>query len=113
MSRQTVENVSKLPKWAQRKIRVLEMHLREANNTLSQLGSKKSTDTVVVNYGLKENDTNLPNHSHIEFKPKDGPPIEVYLRHEETTGITVSASRTGGLKVLPVAANVVRICVEK
>ncbi len=111
--RHATENVSKLPKWAQSKIQVLEMRVSELKSTLAQLSSKEPTDTIIVNYGVDEPDTNLPNHSHIEFRPKDGDPIEVYLRHDDPTTITVSASRFGGLKVLPVATNVIRICVSR
>jgi len=113
MSRQATENVRKLPKWAQDKIKVLEMRVSELKTTLTQLGSAKPTDTRVINYGTDEPDTNLPNHSHIEFKPKDGEPIEVCLRHDDTEGIVVTSAGYGSLRVMPWATNVVKIYVEK
>lgn len=114
MAKQAVENVDKLPKWAQSKIKVLEMRLSEATSTLAELGSKEPTDTRILRPWVKgRGDLNLPNNSVIEFRPKDGKPMEVTLRHDETDGIVItSGSSGGGLRVAPWSSNCVKIYVE-
>jgi len=109
--RRAVEDVNRLPKWAQRKIQSLEMHLTEAKNEVLVISSKESTDTRILR-GPFDAPMNLPNRSQIEFTPKNGKSIEVALRHDDNEGITVMASH-GSLRVMPWATNVVRIYVAE
>lgn len=44
MNEQTPEQLAKLPKWAQEKIRVLEMRLRERDEDLDALRNNKPSD---------------------------------------------------------------------
>jgi len=115
MPRQTAENIDKLPKWAQSKIKVLEMRLAEAKEVIKEIGSKEPTDTRILRPLLEGcGDMNLPNHSHIEFRPKDGKPLEVTLRHDETRGIVItSGSNGGGLRIHPWASNSIKVYVEE
>ncbi len=85
MPRQVVEDVKKLPKWAQSKIQVLEMRLSEVKSILAEIGSKEPTDTRILRPCIEEinKNMNLPNHSMIEFKPKEGKALEVTLRHDD------------------------------
>ncbi|KKL87518.1 hypothetical protein LCGC14_1933990, partial [marine sediment metagenome] len=76
--------------------------------------SKEPTDTRILRPWVEgRGDMNLPNHSHIEFRPKDGKPLEVTLRHDDTKGIVITAGPSGGgLRIHPWATNSIKVYVE-
>lgn len=114
MSRQVVQDMKKLPKWAQNRIEVLEMNLASAKKEVEQVYSDNPTDTFIPSeaYAGGHPRMNLPNKARVEFKPKDGEAIQVHLMYDDHKGIYVTTNR-GTLRVTPWAANVVKIYVER
>lgn len=100
-------DVNKLPKWAQEKIRTLEMKLKEAQTQREEVfsgvnGGKKST-VYVCGYNTRP-DIHLPEGSTVYFKLKNGEEISAYLSDENR--VTVR-SNWHPLQIMPEASNTI------
>ena len=108
------EQFEKLPKWAQTEISVLEMRVRELNETIQQLSSDSNTK-VVAQIG-SEHKLYLPNNTHVKFFVGSGPfdYIEIGLRvnRDESKNVYVNTGH-GMIAVLPTSGNAVYIEQDK
>lgn len=98
-------DVSKLPKWAQAQMRALEEQIADLDMQLHALQGNQETRIRVTS--LDHSPIYLPDHARIEFDQERGTQqrLSVYAERE---GITVR-SGWGQIRVLPAAANAVRI----
>ena len=96
------ENLSKLPKWAQERIRVLEMRLQETRGTIKAM-FPDSTSNV---FWRGETHHPLPLNSLIRFF-LDGKPVDVRIEREK-----LYINGASGLNVKPVATNAIYVELE-
>lgn len=107
--RRAVEDISKLPKWAQNKIESLEMHLTEAKEELQQVYGGKPSNVIIPGLVL-EKDINLPVNSQVEFNPNTHDAVTARLDSHDRKILVVSANHS--LLITPWATNMVKIRVE-
>lgn len=106
------EDITKLPKWVQAKIGILERQIaviKEANQAFT--GAAKSRVKVDV-HGVEP--FYLPDGAHIEFTLQDGSEIEVQFPwqggHREFTSLQIFGNHLHGrMVVMPQVSNVVSI----
>jgi hypothetical protein len=98
--RQTVEDISRLPKWAQTKIRVLEMRLEESAARIRQIDGLEETN-VFMDGGMGE-DRRLPKDTRILFK-LPGRMSSLYCRIDK--GRLYVQSAGASVRIAPASAN--------
>ena len=104
-------DISKLPKWAQRDIQVLEANLRSARRKLKEIAGEGETEVYLQQH--MENDIPLPAGSQIRFMvPGRGQPND---RHHidarvEGDGLRLYGSRC--VEIRPGSANNILIVLE-
>lgn len=101
----TQDQFDRLPKWAQREIRTLQMHLRSAKQTLQQMGPQGDSDTVASDC---TREWRLPRGSSVRFALAPG--FVIQCRHDaENACVHVGACGTigGRLDIEPRAANLI------
>ncbi len=108
-------DVSRLPKWAQTHIHVLERELADWKEKALAVSAKTPTH-LKVDMGHKETPIYLPDHLSVEFTLDNGDEIEVQFpyanRGPDRSRILVRANRLGGygeLHVHPQVSNVLDI----
>ena len=98
------EDLNKLPKWAREKIRVLEMHLREAQNTIALLSGNDPSKVYVRGYDrISDRDRPLGDTATVAFVVEHG----VIEAHLNTEGGLYLAAYDGLLAIKPRASNCV------
>jgi hypothetical protein len=100
------EDISRLPKWVQHKMRVYEMRLAEAAQTINELHGKEPTN-VFVNSGL-DDDKPLPMNARIEFR-LDG---ERYIACRIDKNNKLYIYGISGLKICPESSNSIRVSLK-
>ena len=105
----TPEEIAKLPKWAQHKIEILHMRLREARDEITRTMTNPKSNTW-VRASRHTDDWNgvtsyLRNNEEVYFKPNEVDEIQV--RVTDTNGprrLTIRCVN-GSVKILPEASN--------
>lgn len=62
-----MNDTTKLPKWAQDKIRTLEANLERANRLLSEVRNEAETNTTMIDFGA-DKEFGLFNNARVRFK---------------------------------------------
>lgn len=100
----TKEQLEKLPKWAQKKIKSLEMYQQSLEQRIMQFQGESETNTY-IREGLDR--MPIQNNAQIEFQTGDGKlnTVSVYVRKDGNIDIN-SDSRLGHtMAIMPRAAN--------
>jgi hypothetical protein len=106
VTKPTSQDITRLPKWAQDRIRLLEANLRSAQRDLDAMtGDPANTDTLLWNY---QNEKGLPRHANIRFRtgPKGADYIDARLDDIEGCVVIHGGDR---LAIVPSASNVIKI----
>jgi len=104
------ENVTKLPKWAQDRIAILERDLAAAQREMRSIYAKEDTGVRILYFPQHDQTMPLPERAQVEFGPKDfGTALTVTLRKDG--GVDVHGE--GRIAITPWAANSVTIKVAE
>lgn len=101
------EDVTRLPKWAQGRISMLEQRLGDALDHIETLSSPEAnadTDTLVFSYGVRP-DVKLEKGAMIRFTLPEGNHVDVRVRG---TYLDVTTDH-GSILAQPQSSNVMRI----
>ena len=108
MPRKVNEDVSRLPKWAQSRIKVLEQRLAGCKNDLRAIiGGHDETNTSLVRF-VDMQDLPLPNNTRVKFILQQGE-IEIDASKGYLYVYASSLGLGGELVVAPSVSNVVQI----
>ena len=100
-----MKDFTKLPKWAQERIQLAEMHLRESEERLATITSKPTAEDEVVARIGAEHEIALHRHSQIRFQLPNNYWIEVGLDYH--WGILLMAN--ADMIIRPGANNTIRV----
>lgn len=103
---------SKLPKWAQTKIEVLEKDVEWHRRRLAEaLGGPEDSNTYIDTYtDINERKLNLPNDSRVVFRLPNGHQLEARLYHDGTyVELRSTGLMSGSLEVQPQASNSAKV----
>lgn len=110
----TDEEINKLPKWAQIRIRTLQMRLNEAKTEINQLKDAPESNTI-VGWDFRISDDEPPihylkNNQRITFKLKNG---TIAIRvDDDVLDINSHTDFNTNLCVMPLASNGIKIALK-
>lgn len=82
--RRGVEDVTKLPQWAQQRIQTLEANITYYREREREVGTPGESDTEIVRYADGEN-VSLPSGERIRFKLSKNDHVDVYIKDGRLT----------------------------
>ena len=103
-----MEDLTKLPKWAQRKIEALRRDVEHWKRIAQQRVGEGETDTFVWQ-PVDGDDIPLPKRAAIEFRLTERSRVRVFIREDRDGDRVLDVCGSDPLHVLPVASNVVCI----
>jgi hypothetical protein len=110
-----VSDVTKLPKWVQEKIQVLEMKVREMTARATAFEEKMPTRVHIKHFTLSGNDRPLylPDDRQIRFVTGDGDWEYIDVRLKKThEGVFVELMAGGDLYIAPEVRNLTKVFVK-
>ena len=105
------EKISKLPKWAQYHIQILERDLANAKTQIEQIGGAVAGGSSLISYETSSVQANLPDRSCVRFKLSDKRSVEVSLRIAGNKRYLRIYAGGGTLVLKPEMSNVIDITV--
>ena len=105
------EKISKLPKWAQYHIQILERDLANAETQIEQIGGAVARGSSLVSYQTSSVQANLPDRSHVQFRLSDKRSVEMSLRITGNKRYLHIYAKGGTLVLKPEMSNVIDITV--
>jgi|CXWL01.1.fsa_nt_gi hypothetical protein len=105
------ERISKLPKWAQYHIHILERDLANASTRVEQIGGAVARGSSSISYETSSTQANLPDRSCVQFRLSDKRSVEISLRITGNKRYLRIYAGGGMLVLKPEISNVVNITV--
>lgn len=105
-----MENIDKLPKWAQQRIRLLERRVEELKEALAQRNGEAGDGRVILNPFSDDARLTFPTDTTVRFSVS-GEKYRGYFefRHKPKEG-TVEVHGSGAMIIKPHVTNVISLC---
>lgn len=109
MKQEIDDKITRLPKWAQRHIQVMEQNMDRLSGIVRDLSADKPTGIKCTSLPDTDHPFYLPKWTHVEFTTSTGYIDFSYNKDMDT----IDCYTTSLIKVQPIAANCVRLEVVK